>query len=428
MRVDEAATYLFYVRKPPLYGLVSYTLPNNHVFHTLLVSVSTFLFGDHPWAIRLPAFLAGVAMIPLAFAAARRIHGDAAGLITAAFVASSSVLIEYSTNARGYTIVAAIFLGLLALQPALLRGEARAWRWFAILSAIGFFTIPTMLFPFGVVVAWLAVSIARARVKVWKQLARGVGLTIALAAVAYLPAILWTGPHAVFANRFVVSRPWSVWLTLIRPSIHQTWLGWNRDLGVAGMVLFGVFFAAGLARDKTRLAIIAVAWCALLVVVERWIVFPRVWTFLIPVYWMTVSVGIVFAFRRRWVVPVALAACVAIGGSVVASGSVLASRDGYFPDAERVAIALDHVGPDASVLAFNPATVPLQYYVVLRHEAMRINAPRASDRRLFIVVDNAVGQTLPDVVRGYDVPSDVVARATVFKRFAGATVYVYARR
>ena len=295
MRVDEAATYLFYVRKPPLYGLVSYTLPNNHVFHTLLVSVSTFLFGDHPWAIRLPAFLAGVAMIPLAFAAARRIHGDAAGLITAAFVASSSVLIEYSTNARGYTIVAAIFLGLLALQPALLRGEARAWRWFAILSAIGFFTIPTMLFPFGVVVAWLAVSIARARVKVWKQLARGVGLTIALAAVAYLPAILWTGPHAVFANRFVVSRPWSVWLTLIRPSIHQTWLGWNRDLGVAGMVLFGVFFAAGLARDKTRLAIIAVAWCALLVVVERWIVFPRVWTFLIPVYWMTVSVGIVFA-------------------------------------------------------------------------------------------------------------------------------------
>src|SRR5205807_1142091 len=234
-----AATYLFYVRKPPLYGLVSYTLPNNHVFHTLLVSVSTFLFGDHPWAIRLPAFLAGVAMIPLAFAAARRIHGDAAGLITAAFVA--------------------------------------------------------------------------------------------LAAVAYLPAILWTGPHAVFANRFVVSRPWSVWLTLIWPSIHQTWLGWNRDLGVAGMVLFGVFFAAGLARDKTRLAIIAVAWCALLVVVERWIVFPRVWTFLIPVYWMTVSVGIVFAFRRRWVVPVALAACVAIGGSVVASGSVLASRDGYFP-------------------------------------------------------------------------------------------------
>ena len=116
MRVDEAATYLFYVRKPPLYGLVSYTLPNNHVFHTLLVSVSTFVFGNHPWAIRMPAFLAGVAMIPLAFAAGRRIHGDAAGLITAAFVASSSVLIEYSTNARGYTIVAAIFLGLLALQ------------------------------------------------------------------------------------------------------------------------------------------------------------------------------------------------------------------------------------------------------------------------------------------------------------------------
>ena len=430
MRVDEAATYLYYIRKPPLYGLVSYTLPNNHVFHTLLVSVSTFLFGNHPWVIRIPAFAAGVTMIPLAFVVARQLHGEAAGLITAAFVASSSILIEYSTNARGYTIVAALFLGLLALRPALMQGEARAWRWFAILSALGFFTIPTMLFPFGVVVAWLAVSIARVpgeeRPVLRAHLARGIGLTFLLTAAAYLPAILWTGPHVVFANRFVVSRPWDLWLSLMRPLLSSIWSGWNGGLGVVGMALFLALFAIGLVRDRSRLALIAVAWCGLVVVAGRWYVFARVWTFLVPIYWTTVAAGIVFLLRRaRLSVIVAMAALVAIGGSVLASGTVVRSPDGAFPDAERVVVALTNAGADDEVLALNPATAPLQYYAVLRRESLRLNGLHVSDARVFIVVDTTAGQTLGEVVHGHAVPRDVVARASVFKRFACATIYVY---
>ena len=417
MRVDEAATYLYYVRKPPLYGLVSYTLPNNHVFHTLLVSGSTFLFGDHPWVIRLPAFVAGIAVIPLTFLVARRAHGDGAGLIAAAFVATSSVLIEYSTNARGYTIVGAIFLGLLALQPALIRDEPRAWRWFAILSAIGFFTIPTMLFPFGVVVASLALQHVP-----WKRLARAVALTFVLTVVAYLPALLWTGPHAFLGNRFVMSRPWSVWLSLVRPaSITPTWTGWNRDLGLAGVILFAVFFVVGLARDRTRLALIAVMWCALLVVAARWIVLPRVWTFLIPVYWITVAAGIAWVARGRWAFAVALAACLAIGGSVLASSSVLKACDGCFPAADRVVATLKSAR--GTVLAYNPATVPLQYYSALRDERLSINPRRPAGGELFIVVDTTAGQTLATVARADAVPPDVVARATVFERFPGAIVY-----
>ncbi|HJT38349.1 MAG TPA: glycosyltransferase family 39 protein [Actinomycetota bacterium] len=417
MRVDEAATYLYYVRKPPLYGLVSYTLPNNHVFHTLLVSGSTLLLGDHPWVIRLPAFVAGIALIPLTFIVARRAHGDGVGLIAAAFVATSSVLIEYSTNARGYTIVAAIFLGLLALQPALIRDEARAWRWFAILSAIGFFTIPTMLFPFGIVVASLALQ----RVP-WKRLARGVGLTVAITAAAYLPALLWTGPHAFFGNRFVMSRPWKAWVSLVGPaSITPAWAGWNRDLGVAGMLLLAVFFVVGVARDRTRLAPIAVVWCALLVVAARWIVLPRVWTFLIPVYWITVAVGIAFVARGRWASAIALAACLAIGGSVLASSSVLKACDGCFPAADRVVATLK--GTQGNVLAFNPATVPLQYYAVLRGERLSIDPRRSTAGQVFIVVDTTAGQTLTTVARADAVPPDVVACATVFERFPGAIVY-----
>jgi 4-amino-4-deoxy-L-arabinose transferase-like glycosyltransferase len=430
MRVDEAATYLYYVRKPPLYGLVSYTLPNNHVLHTLLVSVSTFLFGNHPWVIRIPAFAAGVAMIPLSFVVARQLYGEAAGLITAAFVASSSILIEYSTNARGYTIVAALFLGLLALKPALMKGEARAWRWFAILGALGFFTIPTMFFPFGVVVAWLAVAIARApdeeRRALRTRLASGVGLTFVLTVAAYLPAILWTGPRALFANRFVVSRPWDVWLSLMRPLLGSIWRGWNGGLGIVGMVLFLGLFAIGLVRGRTSLALIAVAWCVLVVIAGRWYVYARVWTFLVPIYWMTVAAGMVFVLRRsRFSVTIAMAALVAIGVSILASGTVVRSPDGAFPDAERVAVALRNARVDDEVLTLNPVTAPLQYYAVLRREPLRLNGLHLSDTRIFIVVDIAVGQTLGEVALGHAVPRDVVARATIFKRFVGATIYLY---
>ena len=60
MRFDEAFTFLRFASQPLLEGLTTYAEPNNHLFHTLLVHISTSLFGDQPWAIRLPALLAGV--------------------------------------------------------------------------------------------------------------------------------------------------------------------------------------------------------------------------------------------------------------------------------------------------------------------------------------------------------------------------------
>ena len=55
MRHDEAYTYLHYARAPLSVALSDYTYPNNHLFHTLLVWISTRVFGNSEVAIRLPA-------------------------------------------------------------------------------------------------------------------------------------------------------------------------------------------------------------------------------------------------------------------------------------------------------------------------------------------------------------------------------------
>ncbi len=60
MRHDEAYTFLHYAKAPLASALSDYTYPNNHIFHTLLVWISTRLFGPSEVAIRLPAFIFGL--------------------------------------------------------------------------------------------------------------------------------------------------------------------------------------------------------------------------------------------------------------------------------------------------------------------------------------------------------------------------------
>ena len=56
---DEAYTVVTYADSF-FHALTDYSMPNNHVFHTLLVNLSVRAFGLAPWSARLPAFLAGV--------------------------------------------------------------------------------------------------------------------------------------------------------------------------------------------------------------------------------------------------------------------------------------------------------------------------------------------------------------------------------
>src|SRR4051794_29680002 len=75
MQLDEAYTYNEYAVKPVLDGLSWYTLPNNPLLNTLLVHAATTLIGNDRWAVRLPAFLAGVLLIPATYAMVARLCG-----------------------------------------------------------------------------------------------------------------------------------------------------------------------------------------------------------------------------------------------------------------------------------------------------------------------------------------------------------------
>src|SRR2546425_3783489 len=98
MGSDESATFLYYASHPLPVAVSIYGSPNNHILHTVLMHLSYVIFGASEWALRLPAFLAGVAIVPLTYVVARSL-GNRGALLAAALSASAPVLIDYSTDA-----------------------------------------------------------------------------------------------------------------------------------------------------------------------------------------------------------------------------------------------------------------------------------------------------------------------------------------
>ena len=309
IRFDEAVGYLDYASKP-LYLLLSvYTEPENHVFETVLVHFSTGIFGNHLWSLRLPALIAGILMVPLTYLACRQLCGRLPAIVAASLVAASPVLIEYSTDARGYTILICCFLMLILAGALVLRKtDPILLLLAAVAAAIGFYTIPIMLLPAGAVLVWGALSVWRRRPN---YLSRFLKLTAASVIVAgfltlifYGPILIGSGWRALLANPYVVANNFHSFVTRNEMFLPAAWRLWN--LGVpawaSALMLAGFVFSLILPirnLELPRRLILAIClWCFLVVVALRISPFPRVWLFLLPVYFMAVAAGWV-SFSER---------------------------------------------------------------------------------------------------------------------------------
>ena len=406
MRYDESTTYVHYASQPWYIALTTYTAPNNHVFHSVLVHLSTAVLGGEPWAIRLPALVAGVLLVPATYVAARALYGRDAALVAAGLVAGSSVLVEYSTNARGYTLAALVFVLLLALATRLpTTASAAEWLAFAALGAVGFFTVPVMLYGYGTIVVWLALGHVREgrRHLLARRLAPAVLATIVFTGLLYLPIVAASGLGALVDNEFVTSLDWQEFWSRLPDSIWATLEGWHRDVPLPVTVLLVVGFLTALVAYPRSgvpgppVAVVAAGWSLAALLAQRVVPFERVWLILLPLYLITSAAGLVFLVRlvgarARPLAPVLaglLAAVLAV--SVIASDSVRESEDtSTFRDAKPVAALLAReLDGDDKVLVAPPADAILEYELLRRGEdagALLYWSSPGSTTRLLAVV------------------------------------------
>jgi 4-amino-4-deoxy-L-arabinose transferase-like glycosyltransferase len=447
MRYDEAVTYMYFVRLPWADALSTYTYPNNHLFHTFLAKAAVTAFGNHPWALRVPALLAGIAVIPAAYVVARELYGSRAALLAIAVLAPSGALILFSTNARGYMLMVLAFLVLTTIALRLRRGEP-LWTHFAVVAALGLWTIPSMLFPFGAICVWLALSfLVEGNRAGLRQLAIAGAVTAGLTALLYWPVIANEGLAAVTRNRFVLPAPWFQFFGDLAISIRQALRSWGLGLapGVSlSLLAFAVFALsrhAALSSVRVGLPLAIFVWSAWLLTVNHRAPFPRTWLWVLPIAAALAGAGLV-ALLERWprlrdigqrrIEAVAIGFAVFASASCVMSSAVLLTRDTgtYREAADAAAVFRRVIRPGDRILAAIPTNGPLDYY--LDREGVNrahLSQDERTASRIFAVVDRGEDQTLNQVIQ-YSVVRDtsVWEEPTAIVELNHSAIVVYRRK
>jgi hypothetical protein len=430
---DEAYTVSVFASEPLRYALADYHLPNNHLFHTIWVRLAVLIFGYQPWAVRLPALLAGVAVVPLLYLLARRFYDRRVALISATSAAVLPILVYFGTNARGYTLVMMFTLIALLLATYVRRqANLAAWSLLAIVCTLGFFTIPVFLFPFGMVMLWLLLAVrvkepgsdylSLGRFIAWMA---GTGAATAfLTVLAYLPVFLTYGVQAVVAEEVKYPAGWGIFIQNVHARLQETWTQWTSEIPgwAAVLLVIGVLLSVLLvrrppARQVSRLPLqfAAVAWTGFLVVVLRSPPWQRFLVFLVPLFLLWGAAGwvtlLAFAQERLHLCRdlasafAGLVVLAALAGTLVRVVTLPQARFSYQGEVEQAALFLqDQLQPQDLIVATSPQDAVLWYYSRLHQIDMQHFKRELPFFRTFVLVDPAASQSLSSVMeeRGPD--------------------------
>ena len=430
---DETYTFMAFASRGLRYVITDYHLPNNHVFHTVLVNLAYQLFGDSPAAIRLPAFLAGIMLIPATYIVARLFYRTMIALLSASIVASLPILIGYSTVARGYTMLALFTLIIISLA-AFNKDHKNmiGWFLFAIFAAFGLYTLPTMVYPFGMVITWLLIS------GILNDVSKDYGghyfhylivfsmLVMLAAAILYSPIIVNSGIGSLINNDVVETLSWADFTQSVPVRIKNTWAEWNRE--VPGYISLFAIFCLGVSffypktpqNRRVPLAVAGLIWIGTALVVQRVAPWPRIWLFLLPLFIIWISAGsiglldLIFGrFPRMGYIKqgiIGLLILLPLLTGFVRGYTQYSQKLGSRGEPEEIAYFLeDYLEPRDVVVVTSPDTIVLKYYLMrndLSEEFTELRKDKAFDHAL-VIVNKALGQTLNYVLDRRSFSDDV---------------------
>lgn len=374
MRYDEAYTFDAYALSGLGHITSTYDIPNNHVFYSVLAHLSWRVFGDHLWTVRIVAFLAGIAMIPMSYLVARTLYSRRAGLFAAALIATVVPLVEFSVNGRGYTLGALLMLISLWLAAKLLQdSRPRYWAAFVGCSVIAVYTVPTMAYGVVTVAVWMGMVALLGsrprRVRLVVELACALVVVAGLSLLLYSPVLGQPGWSAV--------EPVPVDWAPIGNLVSLVWENWNRDIPhpidwiVASGFLVSIVLHRRIARHPVPVVAAAAVTVLGVVAFGKLAPFARNWLFLLPLYLIPAGAGLAWSIGRVRIrtVPAGAVTAVTIGCLTLAVGIATLRPELYHvetpptSDNDIVALLRRFVPPQQQA-AMDPVyvAVPSHYY------------------------------------------------------------------
>jgi mannosyltransferase len=288
--LDEFYALLLTLRRPLGEILTLFPGDNQHMFYSVLARISVVLFGEHPWTLRLPAALFGVAAVPALYFFAREVTTRREALLASALLTVSYHHVWFSQNARGYT---GLLFWTLLCSMYLLRGlrhpNRSTWVAYAAMAALGTYTHLTMVFvviSHAAICAWLLLfpqhEAEDFRPTNWKLPVMGFMLAGIFTLLLYAPVLRQVRQYFSRPSKLQgISTPaWAFWEIL---------RGLRIGLGAeAVVVVAGTLFAAGLLSYWRQSRVVAAVFVlpglvtAAGAVLARGTMYPRFYFYLLP--------------------------------------------------------------------------------------------------------------------------------------------------
>ncbi|MFM8917214.1 MAG: glycosyltransferase family 39 protein [Bacteroidota bacterium] len=190
---DEAFSYIHYAANPWPDPVFLYDYPNNHILHTVAMKFSVGAFGLSHFSLRFPALAAGLLLIAITFFTSQKLFGLPTAAIASFLVAISSTMVVYSTNGRGYSMMACCMALIWYSLHRMIDEKSTKHFVFAVM----FQSLACMISPIailGIAILHIYFFIKNRYLQSYsiRQQIKSLAYTIILSVLFYLPTILFT--------------------------------------------------------------------------------------------------------------------------------------------------------------------------------------------------------------------------------------------
>jgi len=248
---DEIMTLLDSARDPILRIVTHYGGQNQHMLYSVLAHCSIRIFGEQPWALRLPAVFFGVAGIPALYFFGRLVTTKREALFAAALMVINYQHIWFSQNARGYTGM--VFWTLLAsifFVRCVNNGRKSDCVIYGISAALGIYTHLMMAFVVvghAILYAWLIWSRSRSTGRIPRHsllLLYGLVLAGTVSFALYAPVIPGIFARTIGVAGTSVQSEWASPLWALKEMVHGLRNGAGG--GLLAIIIAGALLLSGL--------------------------------------------------------------------------------------------------------------------------------------------------------------------------------------
>jgi 4-amino-4-deoxy-L-arabinose transferase-like glycosyltransferase len=413
---DEARAFDLFTGRSLSILLSEHTDPLNHIFHGLLAKLSMWFFGTGTVALRLPAFMAGILVMPLFYLFTRAMFNRYIALLGLALVASSAPLIEAGTLAHGYSITwLCMMLGFVFGRHFLKVNNLISAILIGVVLALGMWTMTAMIYPAATIYIYLFIYILlRYEGSIKKRLGR-LGLSflvfVLLTLLLYLPVIINYGLGILIDHPSLPERSWKDFSRQHQDGAFELWVAIADTTGTA-IALAGIaaLLAAAYVSTKYRSIMFAAALGSIpLVLMQARVAPPPVWFYMLFLFHIGSAIALFYLLKfiqEKFITSLGKRQRTTVTGTILFIGlsylgmmEIIGRMDRY-PEAENAGAYLrEAMEPGDKAYADHPLDAPVRFHARANGIPREyFHGPPAPDAWAFIIVVPTDHQPIPELL------------------------------